>query len=148
MLRSYFVFPYTKRIEELERRSYVLISVLISLLLVNGVYFYRLPPAKEVSLEAKSTDSGSLRKDVDVIKKILGSLVPAVERLSAGGDKMVRVVSEKVNLRSEPGEKGKGIGTVNQGTSLIFISNEGLWTKVFSPLGGEAFIKTAEVEKL
>lgn len=122
-----------------------------SLFFISSCYFFYQarkftssdnPESRTISIPM--ADSSKTEKDIELIKKILASLVPAVDRLSKE-EKVVQVTGEKAVLREQP--KGKVIGQLSSGTSLVELSRQDDWVKISSPLGGESFVHQSSVSK-
>lgn len=90
-----------------------------------------------------------LAKDIDLMKKILSSLVQSVQVLSEEKDRRdleprfpypVRVISERAHLRAAPNPNGKSISVVSKDAILLATAKESGWLKVSTPKGTQAWI--------
>ena len=112
-------------------------------------------------LPAQNSTNQDVLNELNLVKRILTGLVPAVTELTTGRrlepqpasvtenqSGIVRIITEKANLRSAPTKDAAVILALAKGTELLASRKVGQWFGVSSPSGEEAWISESVVQNL
>lgn len=129
-------------------------------------YFSRLHIVISPQVERASNPQPIADHDIEIMKKILTGLVPAVEQIKDELDsqklkaqqtvldldapftynKSVRVRSDKAYVREKPNKEAKSLMTIAKDTVLFADSIIGDWLEVNLPIGGKGYIHQSIVQ--
>lgn len=167
-LPSSVYFPPIKESREISGKAFGLIGVVVGVLLTLGGSFI-LSNKNEDSADAASVattpamskeEAQALRADMELTKKILAGLVQSVQTLSVAAEPKlqsvqdlnefpypIQVLTEKANLRVQPGVTQKALVTVPKDTVLLAMEEKNGWVRVSTPKGEEAWVSLDIVQR-